>query len=314
MPSVGPPGISGQDTKEAGFEDITFTSRDGLRLHARHYLAANATARPVLCLAGLTRNGRDFRDIASALATDKTNPRPVLALDSRGRGLSEHDPDWRNYTLLVEMQDALDLLVVLGWRDVAVIGTSRGGLIAMFLAAAQPTAIGAIVFNDIGPVIERDGLARIAGYVGRAPLPGSWSEAAKLVRDLNARHFPAVPESMWEDVARAWFNERAGKPAPGYDANLSQALSVLSGPAPVLWPQFEACARLPVMVIRGERSDILTAATVEEMRRRHQGLVALTVKGQGHAPLLKDAPAISAVREFLASAKAGQAVPRAHVA
>lgn len=285
-----------------------------MRLHARHYLAPEATARPVLCLAGLTRNGRDFRDIASAIATDEARPRPVVALDSRGRGLSESDPDWRNYTLLVEMQDALDLLLIMGWREVVVIGTSRGGLLAMLMAAAQPTALSAIVLNDIGPVIERDGLARIAGYVGRAPLPGSWAEAAKQVRDMSVRHFPAIPEAMWEEVARAWFNERAGKPAPGYDPNLSQALSVLNGPVPELWPQFAACAKMPMMAIRGERSDILSAETVDEMRKRHPGLVTVTVKGQGHAPLLKDAQTIGAVKGLLAGLGGGQETRRAPVA
>lgn len=305
-----PPNMARSPSEGAFFEDVYFTTRDGLRLHARHYPTAYAQARPVLCLAGLTRNSRDFHDIASALASDPINPRAVLALDSRGRGLSENDPDWRNYTLLVELHDALDLLFIAGWRDAAVIGTSRGGLLAMLLVAAQPGAVGAIVLNDIGPVIEIDGLARIAGYVGRAPLPGSWPEAAKMVRDMNRRHFPAISDKVWEEVARALFNERSGRPAPGYDTNLSQALSVLNGPIPELWPQFEAARRLPIMAIRGENSDILSAATVEEMRRRHTGLVTLIVKGQGHAPFLKDAPTISAIRDFLDANEPGMGRPK----
>lgn len=287
----------------AGFETITFTSRDGLRLHARHYAAADSKARPLLCLAGLTRNSRDFHDLAMALSSGHPDARPVYALDYRGRGLSAHDPDWRNYAPLIEMHDVLDLLVQAGLAEVSILGTSRGGLIAMLLAIARPTSAGAVIFNDIGPVIEREGLARIAGYVGRAPLPGSWPEAAKLVRDMNQRHFPAVSDVQWEEVARAWFSERAGRPAPGYDARLAESLSVLKGPLPELWPQFEALKRHPLMVIRGERSDILTQATVEDMRRRHPGLVALTVSGQGHAPLLKDQPTILAIRRFLASAE-----------
>ncbi len=312
-PRPEPPGPWKASSGEKIFEEIYFTSRDGLLLHARHYPARGA-GRPVLCLAGLTRNARDFHDIASALSRDSLHPRAVLALDSRGRGLSEHDPDWRNYTPLVELQDVLDLLFVSGWRDAAVIGTSRGGLLAMLLVAAQPTAAGAVVLNDIGPVIERDGLARIAGYVGRAPLPGSWAEAAKMARDMNRRHFPAVPEAMWEDVARALFNERGGRPAPGYDPNLQKALSVLDGPMPELWPQFAAARRLPMMVLRGEHSDILSAATVEEMRRRHPGLVTLTVRGQGHAPLLKDQTSIAAIRDFLDAHDAGAGRLKARVA
>ncbi len=139
----------------------------------------------------------------------------------------------------------------------------------MLLAAAQPTAVGAVVLNDIGPVIEHEGMARISGYVGRVPLPISWPDAARMMRELNRRHFPEISEAVWEDVARQWYNEKNGKPAPGYDSNLGNALSVLDGPMPTLWPQFEALKRVPLMVVRGENSDILTAQTVDEMRRRH---------------------------------------------
>jgi pimeloyl-ACP methyl ester carboxylesterase len=289
------------------FEDIYFTSRDGLRLYARHYPARSGARRPALCLAGLTRNSKDFHELALALSQDAIHPRPVLALDSRGRGRSQHDRDWRNYTPLVEMHDVIDLLIIAAWRSVSVVGTSRGGLLAMLLAAAQPGAVGAMVLNDIGPVIDRDGLARIAGYVGRAPLPGSWAEAARMVRDMNVRHFPSVPEPDWDLVARAWFNERGGKPAPGYDPSIANAFSVLDGPIPPLWPQFAAATRLPVMVLRGENSDLLSVETVEEMRRRHPGLTVVTVKGQGHAPFLRDAASVNAIRDFLGAADVGQA-------
>lgn len=286
------------------FEEIYFTARDGLRLHARFYPAAGARARPALCLAGLTRNVRDFHDLAVALSRDEHAPRPVFALDYRGRGLSDHDPDWRNYSVPIEMLDVIDFMTFAEIREVAVIGTSRGGLITMLMAAAQPSTVGAVVLNDIGPVIEHDGLMRIAGYVGQTPLPRTWAEATQMVRDLNARSFPRVSQRTWEELARQFFNERNGKPAPGYDAKLGRAFSVLDGPMPALWPQFEALKRVPVLVLRGEYSDILSAATVEEMRRRHPFLQALTVAGQGHAPLLKDEPTISAVLRFLAEAEA----------
>jgi pimeloyl-ACP methyl ester carboxylesterase len=126
---------------------------------------------------------------------------------------------------------------------------------------------------------------------------------------MNRRAFPAVEEGEWEDIARQWFNEHKGRPAPGYDDKLSNALSVLDGPMPALWPQFEALKRVPMMVIRGEHSDILSEATVEEMYRRHPALTSITVKGQGHAPLLKDAPTIEAVRRFLAATEISQRAP-----
>jgi pimeloyl-ACP methyl ester carboxylesterase len=295
-------------TSSAVFEDIYYTARDGLRLHARSYPArgGGSRARPVLCLAGLTRNGRDFHDLAVALSTRSSVPRSVYTLDYRGRGLSDFDPDWRNYAVQIEMLDVLDFITLTGLQDAALIGTSRGGLITMLIAAAQPTAIGAAVLNDIGPVIENDGLARISGYVGRVPLPISWADAGRMMRELNRRHFPEVSDAVWEDAARQWYNERNGKPAPGYDPNLGNALSVLDGPLPALWPQFEALKRVPLMVVRGENSDILTAETVDEMRRRHPAMATITVANQGHAPLLKDTASIEAIRHFLTAADAGR--------
>jgi pimeloyl-ACP methyl ester carboxylesterase len=291
------------------FEDIYYTSRDGLRLHGRRYPAAgggHSDARPVLCLAGLTRNGRDFHDLAMALSRNSSMPRTVYTLDYRGRGLSDFDPDWQNYTIGVELLDVLDFITLTGLHDIALIGTSRGGLIAMLLAAARPRVIGAAVLNDIGPIIEHEGLARISGYVGRVPLPISWPDAARMMRELNRRHFPEIADDVWEECARQWYNERNGKPSPGYDAKLGNALSVLDGPLPALWPQFEALKRAPLLVVRGENSDILTAATVDEMGRRHPAMATITVPDQGHAPLLKDPATIEAIRHFLTATDVGR--------
>ena len=286
---------------------ITLSARDGLRLTG-HCHEASGHLRPVLCLAGLTRNGRDFHDLAVALSTGP-DQRRVYTLDSRGRGLSEYDPDWRNYTIPVEMQDVIDFATVTGLHGATVIGTSRGGLIAMVLAAAQPTILGAVVLNDIGPVIETQGLARIAGYVGRAPLPNSWADATRMARELNARQFPAISDEVWTQAAHAWFNEKNGRPAAGYDPKLANALSVLDGPPPALWSQFTALKRYPMLVIRGENSDLLSARTVDEMSRVHPAIAAITVEGQGHAPLLKDRYSIDSVRHFLDSVET-----RRHVA
>jgi pimeloyl-ACP methyl ester carboxylesterase len=290
------------------YDDITFTARDGLKLHVRRYRATGSSVgRPLLCLPGLTRNGRDFHEIALALSRHRDTSRTVYTFDYRGRGLSEFDPDWKNYTVSVEMLDVLDFLTMEGLTHVGVLGTSRGGLITMLMAATAPASIGVAILNDIGPVIERDGLMRISGYVGRVPLPISWADAAKMVRDLNRRHFPDVPEQVWEQVARQWYNERNGKPVPGYDRNLSKTLSVLYGPLPELWPQFEALGGVPVMVLHGEKSDVLSAATVDEMRRRHPALTSVTVPAQGHAPLLLDHATIDAVRHFLLATDADAA-------
>ncbi len=287
------------------FEEIRFTTRDGLRLYGRRYRARSESGRrPALCLAGLTRNSRDFHVLAEALANDDQAPRDVYTLDTRGRGLSEHDNDWRNYTVPVEMLDAIDYLIRCELSGVAVVGTSRGGLLAMVMAAAQPSAIGAAVLNDIGPVIESDGLLRIAGYVGRTPVPTSWEHAGRIAQELNSRQFPNIPAERWREIARQWFNEKDGRPVPSYDAKVARSLSVLEGPMPPLWAQFGALRRVPTMVIRGANSDLLSEATVAQMAECHPGLVSHLVPGEGHAPLLHDAPTVQAISAFLADADA----------
>lgn len=290
-------------TSKSTFKDIYFSARDGLRLYARHYAPTKPahhrkTIRPVLCLAGLTRNSRDFHEVAQALSQHTTSPRDVFTLDLRGRGLSEHDSDWKNYAVPVEMHDVIDFMTVANLYDAGVIGTSRGGLITMVLAAVQPGRIGAVVLNDIGPIIERDGLVRIASYVGRIPTPKTWPEAARIVRDLTKRDFPSLTDGDIEIFTRQLFNDRNGKPVSGYDGKLAKSLSIFDGPIPALWPQFGALKRVPVMVVRGANSDILSETTVLEMQKRHPKLSHVTVPAQGHAPLLNDAPTITAVAKF----------------
>ena len=284
-----------------GFEEITFTARDGLRLYARHYPAPGSALRPVLCLAGITRNSRDFHIIASALSSDPIRPRPVYTIDTRGRGRSAFDPDWKNYAVPIEMLDVIDFLTLRSLSDVGVIGTSRGGIISMVMAAAQPSAIGCAVLNDIGPVIDIDGLSRIAGYIGRVPHPHSWADAGRIVRDMNQKQFTRISDAEWVEIARQFFNEKDGRPAPGYDPKLSNSLSVLDGAPPPLWPQFEALKRVPLMVLRGENSDLLSVATVEEMRKRHPRITTHTVRWEGHAPLLRDTHTITEVANFLSA-------------
>lgn len=293
-----------------GYSEIHFTSRDGLRLYARHYPVAGAHRRPLVCLAGLTRNSRDFHDLARALATPDADGRNVYALDYRGRGRSQHDPNWRNYSILIELNDVLDFMIVKGLQHAAVIGTSRGGILAMLMAVIRPASVGAVILNDIGPVIEADGLSRIAAYVGRGPLPADWAEATRMVRDINQRQFPAVPEAQWAELARQYFNDDNGLPSPAYDPALAKALAQMQA-IPGLWPQFAALAKVPMLVLRGEHSDILSAATLEDMRQRHPRLEAVTVSGEGHAPLLKDARSIRTIAAFLQRTDAEAAYPAA---
>ncbi len=286
--------------KANAWHDLTTTMRDGLRLYGRHYPATHPSSRrAVLCLPGLTRNSRDFHDIAMALADDATAPRDVYTLDSRGRGASDHDPDWNKYSVPVETADALDFLTRLDVHHVAVLGTSRGGILAMTMAAARPSAIGAAILNDVGPVIERNGLARIMAYVGRIPVPIDWAEAARMTLDMSGQHFPLMTLDDAAVLARQWFNEANGKPVPAYDPALAKTLMLPDGPLPPLWKQFGALAHVPVLALRGGRSDLLSEQSVSDMIKRHPNLVAHTVPDEGHAPLLRDAATQDVIKAFL---------------
>ncbi len=286
------------------WHDRYYTSFDGLRLHVRHYGWPNPDARPAVCLAGLTRNSRDFHRLAAHLAGDRQAPREVYALDYRGRGLSDYDSDWRNYSPFVELLDTLDFMATANLHDAAIIGTSRGGIIAMLMAAVRPGMIGAVVLNDIGPEIGTAGLARIMGYAGKIPVPADWNEAVALVRQINERFFTDMGAEDWETLARQSFNETEdGRPAPSYDPRIAKALSQIdiSKRIPDMWPYFEALSHVPLMILRGENSDLLPAKTFEEMKRRHPNATALTVPAQGHPVLFLDRFSIAEVGRFLRS-------------
>lgn len=289
------------NTDDRGWDEIRFTSNNGLTLYARRYGAPRRGIRPVVCLPGLTRNSADFHDLATFLAHHPTRPREVYCPDYRGRGKSDYDRDWRNYSPFIEMLDVLDLMAIRGLDRVALIGTSRGGIIGMLMALMRPNALGAIVLNDIGPEIETAGLARIMGYAGKVPVPATWDEATELTRSMNKRFFTNLSEEEWGELARQFFREENGRPAEGYDNRLSKALSEIdiSQKIPTMWMQFEALKRIPVLVLRGENSDLLSARTVTEMAERHPHLAAVTVHAQGHAPLLKDRFTIGIVADFL---------------
>ena len=197
----------------------------------------------------------------------------------------------------------LDFLTLRGLHKVGIVGTSRGGLIAMMMAALRPTAMGPVVLNDIGPVIETRGLARIIGYVGRMPVPKTWPDAVNILREMNERAFPAFSETQWEEIAKDVFDEHKGRPAGAYDRKLAKALATidLSRPIPDMWPQFIALGQVPAFVIRGENSDVLSEDTLEAMVERHPNLRTMIVRDQGHAPVLKEPETIEAIGAFFAA-------------
>lgn len=289
------------------FHDIRFRVRDGLQLYGRHYPAASdRPGRPALCLPGLTRNSRDFDRLATFLSLQAETRRDVFTIDFRGRGSSDWDSDWKNYTVPMEALDVIDFATVCGLHDAALIGTSRGGLVTMVLAAMQPGLIGCAVLNDIGPELDSDGLMRIASYVGKTPLPANWSEAADLVKAGNRKQFPKLDDTEWDAFARRLFNEKDGRPTDGYDPQLGNAFSVLDGPMPPIWPQFDALLQTPLLVLRGELTDLLSMETADEMCRRHPNASLYTVHDEGHAPLLDDLPTLERIATFLAETDASQ--------
>ncbi|HEY8063591.1 MAG TPA: alpha/beta hydrolase [Methylosinus sp.] len=272
---------------------------DGLRLHYVDYRpASDSGAIPVVCLAGLTRTALDFDALAQALAR---RGRRVLALDYRGRGLSDWDADWTRYSLDVEEADILATLAAADVASAVFVGTSRGGIHLMRLAARQPEILRAVVLNDIGPVIDVGGLRRIKGYVGRQPGSASMAIALAALKLVAGAQFGSLTQPEWEEWARSTFVETDGRLQLCYDPALSHTLDEV-GPdsGPILFhDEWKAMAAIPTLVIRGGNSDLLSVETFAAMGDGHPLLERLTVPGQGHAPLLLDAPTIAAIGDFV---------------
>lgn len=274
---------------------------DGLALHLRDY-PGREDRLPVVCLPGLTRNSADFHELAMALSA---RGHRVLAFDLRGRGLSARDPDPSHYDIGVELADVAHVLGKLGVAPAALVGTSRGGLIGMAMGAAHPEMLRALVLNDIGPVIETKGLMRLTTYVGKLRQPRNEDDAAELLKILFADQFPKMTNEQWRRQARATFVETADGLVLNYDPALSSTVAAVTAdmPSPTLWPVFDALASLPILVLRGELSDLLSVETVKEMQERHPGLVHLEIADQGHAPHLDDQPLIDRIAAFIDEAE-----------
>ena len=202
------------------------------------------------------------------------------------------------------MLDVLDFFAMARLHDAALIGTSRGGIIAMIMGAVRPAAIGAVVLNDIGPTIEAPGWMRQMGRVGRIPTPKSWDEAGRYMRELAKDDYPRLTDGQWAKLARQRYFEHNGRPAPSYDAAISRAFSLnsIATGVPSLWPQFRSLCRVPLFAVRGELSDVLSERTVREMESVHPRMRSLVVPSQGHAPLLDDTWSMDAILTFLTQA------------
>jgi pimeloyl-ACP methyl ester carboxylesterase len=281
--------------------DIFVTSQDGLRLHVRDYGPRTASAMPIVCLPGLTRTVADFETLAPALANGDP-PRRVIAVDSRGRGQSDYDSNPENYNVAVELGDVVTVLTALEIGAAAFIGSSRGGILTMLLGVAHPTAIAGVVLHDIGPVIDPKGVARIKSYVGKLPQPRNFDEGAEILRRLFDAQFPKLTAEQWLAAARRAWKLDDGALVPTYDVRLARTLAEvdIERPLPAMWNEFDALARVPILVIRGTNSDILSATTVTAMREHHPGLESVEVADQGHVPVLDSPDLIRRITAFIA--------------
>lgn len=281
-----------------GAREVFLRAQDGIKLHARVYGEEHHTT-PVVCLPGLTRNGKDFQDIATYLSQKAQIGRKVVCVDYRGRGLSEADSDWRNYTIQQEASDLLTTLARLNVGHAHFIGTSRGGLILFALTAMRPGIMKSVVLNDIGPVVEAAGLARIKSYSDNMRPQNTIEEAAAYMQTVHTQQFPKLDPEGWLKLARQIFVQGKKRAEPDYDKKLLKSFDYLdlSKPLPTVWPQFAALKQVPTLVLRGERSDILSKLTVEQMKEIHPEMVAKTIKNEGHAPLLWDSSTQEVIME-----------------
>ena len=283
----------------ADYQDHYYRSSDGLRLYARDYpCKAGAAVETVLCMHGLTRNSADLAGLADHLSQRYR----VIAVDNRGRGLSDYDSNAANYAPATYVQDMFTLLADLDIDQVILCGTSMGGLMSFVMAAMQPARVRGMIINDIGPEIDQAGLDRIKGYVGKATPVSDWQQAIAQAKDINAIAFPDFTDEEWEEFTRGLYRDEGGVPVLAYDPAISQPMADEQSGAvpPDLWPVFEASATIPMLVIRGESSDILAPGCVQVMREKHPGLQFAEVPRRGHAPTLNEPASRAAIDGFLA--------------
>ncbi|WP_189621984.1 alpha/beta fold hydrolase [Novosphingobium colocasiae] len=282
----------------AAYEDRFWSSRDGLKLHFRDYAGGEGGKAPVVCLPGLTRNARDFETLAERIAPE----RRVLCLDLRGRGDSEYAKDSTNYVPAQYIDDLLVLLDQEGIERFVSVGTSLGGLMTMGLALFQPDRIAGAVLNDIGPVLEAAGLERIRDYVGQGRSFPTWVHAARAMEESQAVAHPGQDLEFWLGIAKQRMTLGSnGRIVFDYDMKIAEPFAHFDTSAiPDMWPALDALAGRPLLFVRGALSDILSAATLDEMVRRAPGSEAVTLPDVGHTPTLSEPAAEAAIDRLLA--------------
>lgn len=278
------------------FRDHVYTSADGLSLYAKIYDGAPGRL-PLLCMHGLSRNADDFDDLL-----DRLPDWPAISVDQRGRARSDYDPDPSNYRPDIYCGDMIRLLDVLGHKQVIAIGTSMGGLMTLMMANQRPGLFHAAIINDIGPVVDPAGLKRLSGYVGQAMDFADWSAAVDAIRAQGPDIFPDFTPDDWHGFAqRVCERHKDGRIVFRYDPAIADGLKGADASVvpPDLWPLYTGPDDLPMLIIRGETSDILSAETAEKMARLRPDSQRVTVPNRGHAPTLTEPSALAAIRVFL---------------
>lgn len=279
------------------YREHRWTCAEGLELYCRAYDTPAPRGLTVLCLPGLTRNSRDFEALAPHLAQRYR----VVCPDLRGRGLSARDPKWQNYHPGTYLGDLQRLMDVLDLRRVAIIGTSLGGLLGMMLGATVPERVAGLVLNDIGAEIDPKGIDRIKSYAGMLPPVRTWDEAVKQLRGVYDNAWPGLADETWSVlVRRSYRADASGTPVLDCDPRIGDALRAAPAVPGGLWPVFARLGSIPMLVIHGALSDILSAGTLERMQREKPDLECVTVPHRGHVPLLDEPQALTAIDRFLA--------------
>jgi pimeloyl-ACP methyl ester carboxylesterase len=263
-------------------------------MRARHFRGGEKT--PAICIPGLTRNAADFEDLAPKIAGTGRN---VIVVNLRGRGLSDYDSNYLNYQPLTYRDDVLRALDQLEIEKAVFVGTSLGGLVTILTNEAAPERVKAAIINDIGPELAPEGIERIAGYVGKNTGPAATiEEAAGRIKAINEVAFPDAVDADWIKFACRTFRLTEAGWVLDYDPKIASALAEV-GPAPDTWPAFESFKGKPLLIVRGEISDLLTPPIIEKMRAVNSDFDYAEVPGIGHAPMLTEPAAWTAIEAFL---------------
>ncbi len=272
-----------------------FKTHDGLTLDYK----IEGEGKPLLCLPGLTRDLYDFDELAAAMKGETQ----VIRLTMRGRGRSDWAADYASYNVVQEARDTVEFMDFLGLDKATIVGTSRGGFNAMILAATAPERLSGVLLNDIGPALVTDGIDKIMDYIGKPPVARNLADLVAGMKADMAADFPDLPDAKWEELARRWFRVSDDGVALNYDPAIGRALhEQAQGEQPDLWGLFDLMAGVPLALLRGANSDLLSMETAAKMQARHPDMLFAEVPNRGHIPLLDEPESLAVIRKLLALA------------